>query len=121
MVFNTPTASFYTGIGSHPQQGRYSQNRSCVFCKGPHPPNKCAIVVDLTTRKSIINKGVLCYNCLSPTHRCAKCPSKYRCRQCGAKHHTTICDNCPTTPHNLPTLPPTPPTQSKMATSTSTC
>ena len=105
----TPTASFYTGIGSHAQQGRYNQNRVCVFCKGPHP-NKCAIVVDPTTRNSIISKGYLCF------HLHIALLNALQSIDVGiavvAKHHTTICehDNCPTTPPNLPTLPPTPPT-----------
>jgi hypothetical protein len=62
------------------------------------------------TWKSLISKGGLHYNWLSPTatHRCAKCPSKYWCRNCGAYNHASICehDKCPTTPHFLQYLLP---------------
>ncbi len=110
----SPTASFYAGVQNSTNQGRNIQNRPCIYCKGPHSPIKCMAVTDLARRKSIISKGGLCYNCLSSTHRCAKCPSRYRCRNCGAQHHTTICDHNQHAhpPLTLPSSPPPPPTRS---------
>lgn len=114
----TPTASFYAGVGeSRPGGARTGgaksynsgKNRPCVYCKGKHAPNKCT-VTGIKTRKSIIQKGSLCYSCLASSHRSAQCPSTNRCRNCGGKHHTTICDRQVTqaTPPTLP-LPPPPP------------
>ena len=103
----TPTASFYTGVKGETSKGKPpsftpgtesppgkvpSRGRTCPYCKGNHSANKCTIVVDPKIRKSIVSKSGLCYNCLSSSHRSAKCSSKYRCRNCGGKHHTTICE-----------------------------
>ena len=63
-----------------------------MYCKGNHSANKCTVVVDPKIRKSIVLKLGLCYNCLSTSHLNAKRTSKYRCRHCGSKHHTTMCE-----------------------------
>ena len=106
MFEHTPTASFHTGVRGKITMGKFShyanrsdhqakassKSRPCTYCKGNHSAIKCTVVVGPKIRKSIVSKLGLCYNCLSTTHLNAKCTSKYRCRHCGSKHHTTICE-----------------------------
>jgi len=101
----TPTASFFTGVGgSHPRGKGGTRSRSCPYCKGGHSAIKCVTVKDSTSKKAIITKAGLCYNCLSSSHRSADCPSKFRCRHCGGKHHTTICEKSDKQ-QNIPSAP----------------
>lgn len=41
-------------------------------------------------RLAIVKSNYLCFNCLC-SHQLA-CRSKYRCRKCQGKYHTSICD-----------------------------
>ncbi|XP_077996706.1 uncharacterized protein LOC144450013 [Glandiceps talaboti] len=85
--FETPvTAAFYTkGASDKPQK-----TRLCAFCKGPHLPNECNIVTDKEKRLDIVKRDKLCFNCLGK-HRVNDCKSKFCCRTCKRKHHTSLC------------------------------
>ena len=48
-------------------------------------------VITIADLKEIIKKLKLCYSCCKYRHQASKCPFKGR-RKCGAKHHTSICD-----------------------------
>ena len=93
----TPTATFHTGVGEIKNQRYYKPKQDkksgpCHFFQGTHSPIQCSQVTVPKDRKAIILKMSLCFNCLASTHPVAKCPSKNRCRKCGGKHHTSICD-----------------------------
>ena len=90
MLEPTPTAPFFTGVGvSHPR-GKGGKSQSCPYCKGSHSSLKCVTVKDFTSKKAITKAG--CVTIVSSSHRIADCSPKFRCRHCGGKHHTTICE-----------------------------
>ena len=116
-----------------------SRSRKCVFCSAVHPPQACTSVTDPNRRWDIVRSKRLCYNCLGP-HHAAACPTTVRCRTCGKKHHTSLCDPAPpahrdatsvsrSSTQAFPLLPPpvqTPPTvteppDSPMTTGHTTC
>ena len=65
-----------------------AHSRLCVFCDSDHQ-SECKIVSDITTRISNVKKKGLCFNGLSKTHQAGNCPSRFRCRTCKGKHHTS--------------------------------
>ena len=86
------TASFYAGIkgGRHPSGGGGKKKTLCAYCKGEHSPTTCAHVTDYQQRLEIVRKANLCFNCLG-NHKISQCNSKFRCKQCKHKHHTSLC------------------------------
>ena len=65
----------------------------CKLC----PPEKhqlyfCPKWVNLTLAQKTthVNKYNLCSNCLGVGHSTANCRSRYRCRDCGQKHHSSL-------------------------------
>ena len=63
-------------------------------CNGSHSISQCDRYKQLGTRerKTVVGKLKLCMNCLG-RHFVADCPSKYSCRTCNGRHHTSIhCD-----------------------------
>ena len=71
-----------------------SRSRKCVLCSAAHPPQACTSVTDPSRRWDIVRSKRLCFNCLGPHHASA-CPTTVRCRTCGKKHHTSLCDPAP--------------------------
>ena len=93
----TPTASFYTGARgqSNRPTGQAERKRAiCVFCKGPHSSNACTVITKVEDRMAIVKENRLCFNCLA-RHKISQCNSKFRCRNCGRKHHTSLCTGTP--------------------------
>ena len=66
----------------------------CVFCKGAHPTYACETVTDHHKRLEIVKRDNLCFNCLAH-HKVSHCQSKFRCKKCKKKHHTTLCNSEP--------------------------
>ena len=62
----------------------------CVLCKGTHKPNSCTTITSPNTRLTIVKSAGLCYNCLA-RHKVSQCNSKFNCRECHKKHHTSLC------------------------------
>ena len=88
------TAAFHvasrgTTHGTNPRTDG-KQNVSCIYCKGPHPPHTCEVITDYQRRLDIVKKGNLCFNCLAH-HKVAQCTSRFRCKKCKKKHHTSLC------------------------------
>ena len=85
------TASFHAAIrgGRHPT-GSSKKKAQCVYCKGEHSPTTCSEVTDYQKRLDIARKANLCFNCLG-NHRISQCHSKFRCKLCKHKHHTSLC------------------------------
>jgi len=67
----------------------------CVFCKGLHPAHSCSVITDYQKWLDIVKDSALCYNCLAH-HQVSQCPSKFRCKKCKKKHHTSLCNSKPT-------------------------
>ena len=67
--------------------------RACVYCDGgDHKTGSCSKITDINSRKEILAKKKLCFNCAAGNHRAANCPSKRSCQNCEKRHHTSICD-----------------------------
>lgn len=64
----------------------------CVCCSGEHHVSKCDAFQKraVAQRCALIRQHKLCFNCLRSGHFPIKCPSKFRCRQCGRAHHTLL-------------------------------
>ena len=84
-------ASLYTGSRHHPPNPTdRKKSMSCIYCKGQHFPSACDVVTDQQERTAIVKRDKLCYNCLGH-HKIAACNSKFKCRNCKHKHHTSLC------------------------------
>ncbi|VDI09716.1 Hypothetical predicted protein [Mytilus galloprovincialis] len=66
--------------------------KPCIYCGESHSPNTCMKIVDQKARLEILKQKKACFNCLG-NHRVTDCKSKGTCKQCGRKHHTSICLN----------------------------
>ena len=66
----------------------------CIFCKGAHPTHTCESVTDHQKRLEIVKREKLCFNCLAH-HKVSQCQSKFRCKKCKKRHHTTLCNSEP--------------------------
>ena len=84
------TASFYTNTRQYSPQSSSKRPANCIYCKKQHSPNSCDVVTNTQDRLAIIKRNNLCFNCLAH-HKVSQCNSKFRCRHCKRKHHTSIC------------------------------
>ena len=65
----------------------------CIYCEsGDHSTNKRARVLDEASRRDILRKKDVCFNCASAGHRVSHCKSR-PCFKCEQKHHTWICES----------------------------
>ena len=64
-------------------------------CNGSHSISQCDRYKQLGTReiKTVVRKLKLCMNCLG-RHFVADCPSKFSCRTCNGRHHTSLHFDC---------------------------
>lgn len=62
----------------------------CSFCKGMHKTSLCTTVTTPKEILAIVKRAGLCFNCLAQ-HKVSQCTSKFTCRECHKKHHTTLC------------------------------
>ena len=85
------TASFFMNTRQHPPQPSSSRKpTNCIYYKQQHSPNSCDTVTNPQDRLAIVKKNNLCFNCLA-RHKVSQCSSKFRCRHCKRKHHTSLC------------------------------
>ncbi|CAJ0602625.1 unnamed protein product [Cylicocyclus nassatus] len=92
----------------YPHQGTYitkKQPRShspksvkfrqgCPFCDSQlHSAVNCTRYATPQQRFQQAKKRRLRYNCLSPHHSTKECPSKFHCRLCSRRHHTSLCSS----------------------------
>ena len=66
----------------------------CIFCKGAHPTHTCESVTEHQKRLEIVQREKLCFNCLAH-HKVSQFQSKFRCKKCKKRHHTTLCNSEP--------------------------
>ena len=87
-----PTASFNTRIDKfpHPRDSQQKKLPECPFCKRSHKANNCDVVVDPKQRLAIVKQDNLCFNCLAQ-HKASQCNSRFTCRECKKRHHTSLC------------------------------
>ena len=88
-----PTTGTFHASTERTSRGHDEQQKKepmCVFCKGNHKPIKCNKVIDPKERLAIVRRDNLCYNCLAK-HKAAQCHSKFTCRECRKRHHTSLC------------------------------
>ena len=61
-----------------------------IYCEsGDHSTNKCTRVLDVASRRDILRKKDVCFNCASAGNQVSHFKSR-PCFKCGQKHHTTI-------------------------------
>ncbi|XP_065918800.1 uncharacterized protein [Dysidea avara] len=87
---HTPTTSSFHMAANRATRDRPKKDLTCVFCKGMHKPHLCTTVSSPTERLAIIKNAGLCFNCLAH-HKVSQCASKFTCRECHKKHHTSLC------------------------------
>lgn len=72
-------------------------NRSqetCSICKAKHRIFNCPVLeADAENALNLAEQQSLCINCLY-RHKTENCTSKFRCKICGAKHHTLLHKAC---------------------------
>ena len=107
---HNPTAAFYAGAKDGIARGKRNQNDKiphCVYSNGQHSPLRCDVLTDPEKRLAIVKQANLCFNCLGH-HKVSQCKSKYRCKTCTRKHHSSLCN--PQKPPNNNTHEQTPET-----------
>nr|XP_029728047.1 uncharacterized protein LOC115266213 [Aedes albopictus] len=69
-----------------------SKPQRYLLCNEDHRHFECPTFNKWTTaqRTEKIKELNLCFNCLSPGHRSAKCPSRKTCAECQRRHHTLL-------------------------------
>ena len=83
------TSSFHMTTNKGMTRERPKKEPTCVFCKGMHRPNQCTTISSPKECLTIIKNAGLCFNCLA-RHRVSQCTSKFTCRDCHKKHHTSL-------------------------------
>jgi len=65
---------------------------ACPLCKARHFVNACAkfTAQNPNQRRETVKRLKRCFNCLSASHSVQDCKSKYSCRSCGKRHHSTL-------------------------------
>ena len=91
------TASFHVGFKNNSNTPTPKRNPVCAFCKGPHPSHSCTTFTEYQARIDLVKRENLCFNCLGH-HKVSRCTSKFRCKKCKKRHHTSLCDSEPPKP-----------------------
>ena len=69
-----------------------SKIRSCIYCNShDHRSAACTSVTSADQRKAILVKKKAYFNCTGLAHRASECRSTTKCKNCGKRHHTSIC------------------------------
>ena len=64
----------------------------CAYCLKEHEEIECQGITNIKERKNLIMKYGRCFICLQKGHRSFECRSSVFCKDCGGKHHNSICD-----------------------------
>ncbi|XP_065356469.1 uncharacterized protein LOC135950873 [Calliphora vicina] len=77
---------------SQDSQSLNTQHSKCILCERNHNLRICSkfIGFSLKQRNGFVLQNDICKNCLSLSHRVSDCISRYRCNQCGNKHHSML-------------------------------
>ena len=82
------TSSFL--IAKREQMNRTTQTR-CVYCNELHYSASCEKVVNPRDRRNILIEAKRCFKCLFPGHQVKDCTNSRNCRNCGGRHHQSVC------------------------------
>lgn len=65
---------------------------ACPLCQARHYMSACIKFTEKSPaqRREMVKDLHRCLNCLSASHAAPECPSKYSCRSCSQRHHTTL-------------------------------
>ena len=76
-----------------PAKDKDLKQRKCVYYDNTsHVSWECPKISTLDGRKRFLAQRHLCFNCTNGGHQASQCGNKYSCRNCGRRHHTSICD-----------------------------
>lgn len=69
-----------------------SSSDKCPFCMSDHNIFHCTTFrqKSIAQRRDWVRTSGLCFNCLGANHRLVDCRSKYKCKECQARHHTLL-------------------------------
>nr|XP_006816325.1 PREDICTED: uncharacterized protein LOC102803186 [Saccoglossus kowalevskii] len=95
--YSPSTTSFHVGYKSNRSSDFKPRPIKCAYCKAAHSAHACEIIIGPDKRMAIVKRDRLCFNCLGH-HKVHECKSKYRCKFCHGKHHSTLCNNAKKTP-----------------------
>ena len=85
---HSTTSSFL--IAKREQMNRTTQTR-CVYCNELHYSASCEKVVNPRDRRNILIEAKRCFKCLFPGHQVKDCTNSRNCRNCGGRHHQSVC------------------------------
>lgn len=89
MSKKSTTRSSINGVKISEDQGHAFGNK-CIYCdETDHDVFHCTRVSSPDAKLKILRRKKLCFNCLRG-HEIQQCFSRFRCRECKDKHHTTI-------------------------------
>ena len=83
----------------------------CCYCRGDHTPEACKTVTSRKEQRGLLPNPGRCYVRLKRGHIGRNCRSRARCRLCGDRHHTTICNRAAHTVSSPEFRPPPPPSR----------
>ncbi|KAK5976419.1 hypothetical protein GCK32_017344 [Trichostrongylus colubriformis] len=67
-------------------------SKPCPYCESLlHTAMDCSAYVIPSQRNDQARNLRLCFNCLFSRHRTRECPSKFTCRSCSRRHHSSLC------------------------------
>lgn len=74
-----------------PNNTPQSNAPTCSYCQQRHPSGCCKVVTDVGARRQILMRAGRCFVCLGRYHISKQCRHTTKCRQCGGRHHYSIC------------------------------
>lgn len=97
--FNNKQDSFPTLCASTMPKHNFTNNGnkpvSCSYCHNSHSIQKCDNFskLSITERSDFVKNNNICFNCLIKGHNVLQCRSRFNCKHCNARHHSSLHDN----------------------------
>ena len=63
----------------------------CPYWQTSHFPDKCDVITNIETRKTLLKSQRRCFNCTKKVNNLKYGRSKKTCFKCKERHHTSIC------------------------------
>ena len=63
----------------------------CVYCNDLHYSASFTKVTNPNDRRNILTESKRCFKCLFREHQLKDCKGQRNCRNCGGRHHQSIC------------------------------
>jgi len=69
------------------------KSKPCVYYEDlDHKSSDCIKVKEIAERREVLRKKKRCFNCTGGNHHAAECRVRTGCLNCGANHHSSICN-----------------------------